>query len=96
MRFPQIFWGVTFRQSEVEACYVWMVVIRVGQGPQTFFGTHGNQLPSLSGVHGFKDFVCSAHLLGSFNGQIYTYGSVLKSQFDHERIQEEGHYRKKS
>ena len=25
----------------------WKVDIRVGQGPQTFSGTHGNQLPSL-------------------------------------------------
>ena len=31
-------------------------------GPQTYFSTHGNQLPSLSGVHNFKDFLCSAHL----------------------------------
>ena len=45
---------------------------RVGQGPQTYFGTHGNQLPSLSGVHGFKDFVCSSYLVGSFDGRIYT------------------------
>ena len=29
----------------------------MGQGPQTFFGTHGNQLPTLSGVHGFKDLI---------------------------------------
>ena len=93
MRFPQIFWGVTFRQSEVEACYVWMVVIRVGQGPQTFFGTHGNQLPSLSGVHSFKDFLCSAHLLGSFDGHIYSLKHSHKSKFIHQRILEDEHYR---
>ena len=33
---------------------------------------HDNQLPSLSGVHGLKEFHCSAHLVGSFYGKIYT------------------------
>ena len=47
----------------------------------------------MSGVHCLKDFLCSAYLLGSFDGQIYTYGSVLKSKFVHQRIQEDGHYR---
>ena len=63
------------------------------EGPQTFFTTHDNQIPSLSEVYGFKDFLYSAHLLGSFVGQIYSYGSVLKSIFVHQGIQEDGHYR---
>ena len=66
---------------------------RVRQGPQTFFTTHDNQIPSLSEVYGFKDFLYSAHLLGSFVGQIYSYGSVLKSIFVHQGIQKDGHYR---
>ena len=40
-----------------------------------------------------KDFVCSAHLLESFAGRIYSYGSVLKSKFVTQRTQEDGHYR---
>ena len=40
-------------------------------GPRTFFGTHSNQLPSCSEVHGFKYFLCNAHLLGSFEGQMW-------------------------
>ena len=68
----------------------------MGQGPETFFGTHGNKLPSLSGVHGFKEFLCSAHLVGSFDGRIYIYGgSVLKSKFVHQRIQQDRHFSEK-
>ena len=40
-----------------------------------------------------KDFLCSAHLLCSFDGRIYIYGSVLKRNFYHKRTQEDGHYR---
>ena len=56
-------------------------------------GTLDDQLPSMSGAHGLKDFLCSAHLLESFEGRIYTYGSVLKSKFVPQRTQEDGHYR---
>merc|ERR1711923_589432 len=66
---------------------------RVRFGPGTFLTRHDDQLPSLSGVHGLKDFLCSAHLLESFEGRIYSYGSVLKSKFVHQRIHEDGHYR---
>merc|ERR1711923_658568 len=66
---------------------------RVRFGPGTFLTRHDDQLPSLSGVHGLKDFLCSAHLLESFDGQIYTYGTVLKSKFVHQRTQEDEHYR---
>ena len=59
------------------------VNIRVWWCPWTFLTTHDNQLPSMSGVHSLKDFLCSAHLLESFDGRIYTYGSVLKSKFIH-------------
>ena len=48
---------------------------------------------SLSGVHGLKHFLCSAHLPLSFDGRIYTYWSVLKSKFVHQRTHEDGHYR---
>ena len=61
--------------------------------PKTYFATLDDQLPSMTGVHGFKDFLCSDHLLESFDGRIYTYGSVLKSKFVHQRIQEDEHYR---
>ena len=39
------------------------VHIRAGGGSQTFFSTHGNHLPSLSGVQSLKDFLHSDHLL---------------------------------
>ena len=42
-----------------------ILYIRLCQAPQKLLGTHGNQLPSLSGVYGFKDFLCSAHLVGT-------------------------------
>ena len=70
-----------------------MLNSRVCQGPQTFFSTHSIHLTSLSGVHGFKDFICSAHLVGAFDGRIYSYESVLKSKFVHQRPQEDEHYR---
>ena len=47
------------------------MVRRVLRGPQTFFSTHSNQLPLLSGVHGLNDFLYSVHILGSFDGRIY-------------------------
>ena len=40
-----------------------------------------------------KDFLCSDHLHESFGGRIYTYGSVLKSKFVHQRTHEDGHSR---
>ena len=61
--------------------------------PQTFFGTHGNQLPSMSGVHGLKDFPFSDHLLESFDGQIYSLKHFKKCKFVHQRTQEDEHYR---
>ena len=67
--------------------------IRAGGPTKTSFATLNDQLPSMSGVHGFKDFLCSDHLLESFDGRIYSYGSVLKSKFVHQRIHEDEHYR---
>ena len=61
--------------------------------PQPLYATLDEQLPSMSGAHGLKDFFCSAHLLESFEGQIYTYGSFLKSKFVPQKTQEDGHYR---
>ena len=61
--------------------------------PQTFLTTLDDQLSSQSGVYGFKDLLWSADLRGSFDGQIYTYWSVLKSKFVHQRTQEDEHYR---
>ena len=66
---------------------------RAGGGSGTFFSTHGNHLPWLSGVHGLKDFLWSDHLHESFGGRIYSYGSVLKSKFVHQRTHEDGHSR---
>ena len=40
-----------------------------------------------------EDFLFIDYLLDSFNGTIYTNGSVLKSEFVHQRIQEDEHYR---
>ena len=48
------------------------MVIKAGGGSQTFFSTHGNHLPSLSGVHGLKDFLHSDHLLEWFDGRSYS------------------------
>ena len=39
-----------------------------------------------------KDFLSSDHLLESFDGRSYTYGSVLKSNFYHKTTQQDGHY----
>ena len=47
----------------------------------------------MSGVHGLKDFLYSDHLLESFDGRSYTYGSVLKSNFYHKTTQEDGDFR---
>ena len=49
---------------------------RVWIGPGTFLTRHDDQLPSLSGVHGLKDFLRSAHLLESFDGRIYSLSVV--------------------
>ena len=54
---------------------------RAGGGSQTFFSTHGNHLPPLSGVHGLRDFLCSAHLLESFAGRIYSLKHSHKCNF---------------
>ena len=66
---------------------------RPGWTPQPLSGTLDDQLPSMWGDHGLKDFLCSAHLLESFEWRIYTYGSVLKSKFVTQRTQEDEHYR---
>ena len=55
---------------------------------------HDNQLPSLSGVHGLKDFFCIDLLLESFYG--YSLKHFHKSTFHHKRTQEDGHYRENS
>ena len=47
----------------------------------------------MSGVHGLKDFLCSAHLHGSFDGQIYSLKHFHKFKFVHQRTQEDEHYR---
>ena len=63
---------------------------------QTFLTTLDNQLPSLSRVHGFKDFLCSVHLLGSFDGQIYSLKHFHMCKFVGQRIQEDEHWRENS
>ena len=67
--------------------------IRAGGGPGTFFSTHGNHLPWLSGVHGLKDFLCSAHLHESFGGRIYSLKHFHKSKFVLQRTHEDAHSR---
>ena len=69
------------------------MVIRAGWPPKPLSATLDNQLPSMSGAHGLKDFLCNAHLLESFEWRIYTYGSVLKSKLVTQRTQEDGYYR---
>ena len=66
---------------------------RAGWGLRTFFSTNGNHLPSLSGVYGLKDFLCSDHLHGSFGGRIYSLKHFNKCKFVHQRTQEDEHYR---
>ena len=61
---------------------VWSLLCsRAGGGSQTFFSTHGNHLPSLSGVHGLKDFLHSDHLLEWFDGRIYSLKHSHKCKF---------------
>ena len=64
---------------------------RVGWGPRIFFSTHGNQLPSLSGVHGLKDLLCSDHLVESFYGRSYSLKHSHKCNFYHQTTQQDGH-----
>ena len=66
---------------------------REGMTPKTSFATLDDQLPSMSGVHGLKDFLSSAHLHGSFDGRIYSLKHFHKCEFVHQRTQEDGHYR---
>ena len=40
--------------------------------PATSFATLDDQLPSMSEAHGLKYILCSAHLLESFDGRIYS------------------------
>ena len=52
---------------------IMFTINRAGWPPKTSFATLDNQLPSVSGAHGLKDFLCSDHLLESFEWRIYTY-----------------------
>ena len=69
------------------------LAIRLCQAHQTLLGTHGDQLPSLSGGHGSKDFLCSAHLVEAFVGRIYSLKHFHKCKFVHQRPQQDEHYR---
>ena len=69
------------------------IYTRAGGGSQTFFSTHGNYLPSLSGVHGLKDFLHSDHLLEWFDGRSYSLKHSHKCNFYHKTTQQDGHYR---
>ena len=40
-----------------------------------------------------KDFLCSAHLLESFDGRIYSLNHFNKCIFVHQRTQKDEHYR---
>ena len=54
---------------------------------------HDDQLLAMSGVHGLKDFLCSAHLLESLDGRIYSLKHFHKCKFAHQRTHEDGHYK---
>ena len=71
--------------------FIYCIYSRVWLAPQTLFGTHSNQPPS--GDHGFKDFLCSAHLVEAFDGQIYSLKHFHKSKFVHQRPQQDEHFR---
>ena len=67
--------------------------ISLWQPHKTLLGTHGDQLPSLSGGHGSKDFLCSAHLVEAFDGRIYSLKHFHKCKFVHQRPQQDEQYR---
>ena len=70
-----------------------IIDIRLGRPLKTSFATLDDQLPSMSGVHGLKDFLSSDHhLVELFDGRSYTYGSVLKGNLYHKTTQQDGHY----
>ena len=60
---------------------------RPGWPPKTSFASLDDQLPSMSGVHVLKDFLCSAPLHGSFDGRIYSLKHFHKCKFFHKRTQ---------
>ena len=72
--------------------YVYMYV-RAGWPHQPLSGTLDDQLPSMSGAHGLKDFFCRVHLLESFEGRIYSLEHFHKCKFVPQRTQEDEHYR---
>ena len=78
--------------SQIILMWHW-TYIRAGWPPKTSFATLDDQLSSMSGAHGLKDFLCSAHLLESFEGRIYSLKNFHKCKFVHQRTQEDGHYR---
>ena len=45
---------VDYHTTLVLVAVFYFMLITLWQAPQTYFGTHSNQLPSLSGVHGFN------------------------------------------
>ena len=65
---------------------VMVTSIRVGWGPQTFFSMHGNQLPSLSGVHVLEVFLWCAQLLESFHGRSSSLKHFHKCKFFHKGL----------
>ena len=67
--------------------------IRAGWPHQPLSGTLDDQLPSMSGAHGLKDFFCRVHLLESFEGRIYSLEHFHKCKFVPQRTQEDEHYR---
>ena len=84
-------WAMFDESLRLEASATTLIIYmkaRVWFGPGTFLTRHDDQLPSLSGVHVLKDFLCSAHLLESFDWRIYSLKHFNKCKFVHQRTTE--------
>ena len=95
---PNIRWTSAFKMAKSligffsKYCKYWCTLDR-DDPPQPLSGTLDDQLPSMSGAHGLKDFLCSVHLLESFEGRIYSLEHFHKCKFVPQRTQEDEHYR---
>ena len=88
--FVTVYINTQNEKAFITAVLVWwkcpmQVSIRLWQCLETLLGTHGNQLPSPPGVHDFKDFFCSPHLLEAFDGRIYSLKHLLVGAFNQEK-----------
>ena len=96
-RYLDTVWTTTWKQYyfvRSGSILLLFVSIRAGWPPQPLSATLDDQLPSMSGAHGLKDFLCSVHLLESFEGRIYSLEHFHKCKFVPKRTQEDEHYRR--